>query len=99
MDFLNTYPNALTSTVFLPVKLPMVMKNDAMAIKGAIKTCNDIVNDNIKIVFIKNSLEIEEIYLSKAFWEEAKKNENLEILEECKELPFDEEGNILLWNK
>ena len=97
MDFLNMYPNALTSTVFLPIKLPMVMKNDAMAIKGAIKTCNDIVNDNIKIVFIKNSLEIEEIYLSKAFWEEAKNNENLEILEECKDVPFDEYGNILFW--
>ncbi len=96
MDFLATYPNALTSTVFLPVKLPMVMKNDEMAIKGVIKTCNEIDNSKPKIVMIKNSLDVEEIYLSEAFLEEARKNENFEILSDCQYLNFDKEGNLII---
>ena len=97
MDFLATYPNALTSTVFLPIKLAMVMKNDEMAIKGAIKTCNEIDNSNPRIVMIRNSLSVQEIYLSEALLEEAKNNEHLEIMGECEFLPFDEQGNLCLW--
>ena len=31
-------PNVLTNAVFKTIKVPMVMKNDEMAIKAAIKT-------------------------------------------------------------
>ncbi|MEA5082692.1 MAG: lactate racemase domain-containing protein [Lachnospiraceae bacterium] len=99
MDFLSTYPNALTSTVFLPVKLAMVLKNDEMAIKGAIKTCNEIDTSNAKIVMIENTLSIEEIYLSSAFLDEIKYVDGIEILSDCMEVPFDNNGNMLVWNK
>lgn len=99
MDFLSTYPNALTSTVFLPVKLAMVLKNDEMAIKGAIKTCNEINTSNAKIVMIENTLSIEEIYLSSAFLDEIKDVDGIEILSDCMEVPFDNNGNMLVWNK
>ncbi len=97
MDFLATYPNALTSTVFLPIKLAMVLKNDEMAIKGAIKTCNEINHKNPKIVLIKNTLSLEEIYLSKAYVDEVKDIPGIIIDGACQTLPFDEEGNLTLW--
>lgn len=98
MDFTETYPNALTSTVFLPVKLAMVLKNDEMAIKAAIKTCNEIDPRNVRIVLIKNSLSMEEIYLSRAYLEQIKDINGLTVERECKPLPFDENGNLILWN-
>ena len=36
----QSYPNALTSTVPLTVKMPMVFKNDLQVFQAAIKTCN-----------------------------------------------------------
>lgn len=98
MDFTETYPNALTSTVFLPVKLAMVLKNDEMAIKAAIKTCNEIDPRSVRIVLIKNSLSMEEIYLSRAYVEQIKDISGLTAESECEPLPFDENGNLILWN-
>ncbi len=55
MDFLATYSNALTSTVFLPVKLAIVLRDDEMAIKAAAKTCNGVDPAKLRIVLIRNS--------------------------------------------
>ncbi|MDD2957227.1 MAG: hypothetical protein PHR92_01680 [Lachnospiraceae bacterium] len=99
LDFMEMYPNALTNTVFLPIKMAMVLRDDEMAIKGAIKTCNHFDPKNPKIVFFKNTSKMDEIYLSKAFWEEAKTISGLEILSEPEQLPFDKGGNLLIWNE
>lgn len=98
MDFIATYPNALTSTVFLPVKLAMVLRDDRMAIQAAVKTCNGVSPENARIVLIRNSLHMGEMYLSEAFLPLARETEGMEIVSECRPLPFDEEGNLLIWN-
>ncbi len=96
IDFMEMYPNALTNTVFKPIKMPMVMKNDRMAIQGAIKTCNDFDPENPKVVMIKNSMDISEIYLSRAYWNEVDAIEGLEKVGGLFDLPFDENGNMIL---
>ncbi len=98
MDFVATYPNALTSTVFLPVKLAMVLRDDRMAIQAVVKTCNGVSPENARIVLIRNSLHMGELYLSEAFLPLAGETEGMEIVSECQPLPFDEEGNLLIWN-
>lgn len=99
MDFLATYPNALTSTVFLPVKLAMVLRDDEMAIRAAVKTCNGVAPGKTRVVLIRNSLHMSELYLSEAFLDQARETPGLEIASECMPLPFDEQGNLLLWNE
>lgn len=98
MDFVATYPNALTSTVFLPVKLAMVLRDDRMAIEAAVKTCNGVTPENARIVLIRNSLHMGELYLSEAFLPLARETEGMEIVSDCQPLPFDEGGNLLIWN-
>ncbi|MDK2799159.1 MAG: hypothetical protein PWP27_1755 [Clostridiales bacterium] len=93
-DLEKTYPNALTSTVPHTVKIPMILKNDREAIAAAIKTCNEIDKKNPRIVRIKNSLHIDEIYISEALLEEAKNDPDIEILEEPKYMQFDGNGNL-----
>ncbi len=99
MNFMETYPNALTSTVFLPVKLAMVLKNDEMAIRAAIKTCNEIDNKNPRIVLIRNTLSLDEIYLSRAYLDKIKDIPGLTADSSCKPLAFDKEGSLSLWNQ
>ncbi len=97
-NFLETYPNALTSTVFLPIKLAMVLRDDEMAIKGAIKTCNHFNPDDPRVVLIRNTLTMDELYLSRAYLEQAEGTPGLEIVSDPEPLPFDAQGNLLLWN-
>lgn len=99
MDFMATYPNALTSTVFLPVKLAMVLRDDEMAIKAAVKTCNGVSPEKLRVVLIRNTLHMGELYLSEAFWDQARETPGMEIVGECAPLPFDKKGNLMLWNE
>ena len=46
LDFEQTYPNVLTSTVPLSVKIPMVLKNDRQVIEAAIRTCNIVDHEH-----------------------------------------------------
>lgn len=96
-DFENTYPNALTSTVPMSVKIPMVLKNDRQAIQAAIKTCNILDKTAVRMVRIRNTVQVSEIEISGNLVEEARANPYLEVDEnpQIRELPFDSDGNIL----
>ncbi|MEF2096458.1 lactate racemase domain-containing protein [Bacillus sp. CFBP9009] len=83
------YANALTSTVTDVVKLPMCLDTQELAVKAAIKTCNAFDLNKVRVVRIKNTLEIGEIWISESMMEEALKNKNLEILSEPEELALD----------
>ena len=43
---------------------------------------------------IRDTRNVEKIYISEAMLEEARSNENIEILEEPKDWDFNEEGNL-----
>lgn len=94
MKLEETYPNALTSTVTGPVKIPMILKNDELAIKAAIKTCNRNPAEGIRMVRIKNTLKLEEIWISEALLPLAKENKDIDIIEVPHEMDFDDEGNL-----
>lgn len=95
IDFNASYPNALTSTVVMGVKIPMILKNDKEAIAAAIKTCNCMDMKNIKIVRVRNSAYIGDIYISEALLNVAKSKSDMEILGEPKEFEFDTNANLL----
>jgi hypothetical protein len=88
------YPNSITSTILGGVKIPVVMESDKEAIQLCVKICNEIDKDNPRIVRIPNSLHIEHIMLSEAYYEEAKKHPNIEIESQPEYLQFDENGDL-----
>lgn len=83
------YANALTSTVTDVVKLPMFLDTQELAVKAAIKTCNAFDLNKVRVVRIKNTLDIGEIWISESMMEEALKSKNIEILSEPEELALD----------
>lgn len=94
INFEYTYANNITSTALISGKIPLIMESDRLAIQGAIKTCNTLNVDGIRMVHIANSLHVETIYISESMLEEAKQHPNITILSEPEELVFDELGNI-----
>lgn len=94
LDLASMYPNAITCTVLGGVRIPIIMESDKEAVQVCIKTCNEIDKSNARIVRIPNSLHIEHIMLSEAYYDEISKNPNMEIESEPEEWDFDENGNL-----
>ncbi len=94
-DFDAAYPNALTARVGITVRMPMVLKNDRLAIQAAmyVRTGNGV--DNPRVLRIRNSSHVDEIWISESMLEEARMNPDIEILEDPREMKFDSKGNIL----
>ena len=94
IDYDSTYANCLTSTVCTPSRIPVIMKSDREAILAAVKTCNNHDISKAKVVRIKDTLHLSEIYISEAMLEEAKANPAIEICGQPELISFDEAGNI-----
>ena len=93
MDFGRTYPNALTSTEPTPVKLPMVLPSDRLAFAAALLTCH-AVNREPRLLRIKNTLRLDEFWVSSALLDEVRRDSTQHILAGPAPVDFDEEGNL-----
>ncbi|WP_425058879.1 hypothetical protein SCACP_35280 [Sporomusa carbonis] len=95
VNFKMTYANGLTSTVVGPTHMPTVLDTDQDAIKAAVKTCNALDLSKAKIVRIKDTLHLGEIWISEELLPEARNNPNIDILSEPQEMTFDDKGNLI----
>jgi len=96
IDFNVTYTNTLTSGVHKGAFLPIVLKNDEYAIKVAMKLLRKDEKE-IKLVRIKNTLEIIEMEISEKLFYEAFNNKEIELLGELVELGIGKDGNLLVY--
>jgi hypothetical protein len=94
MDLEVTYANGLTSTVVAPTKIATTLPNDLEAIKAAVKTCNILDFTKVKLVRIKNTLELSEIEVSEELVNYVKQHPNMEVMTDLFELPFDDKENL-----
>lgn len=94
-DWAATYANGLTSTVVAPTKAATTLANDYLALKAAVKTCNVLDFTKVKMVRIKNTLELSEIEVSEALLREVENNESLTQVTDLYELTFNEDGNLV----
>jgi hypothetical protein len=93
-DFDKTYPNALTCTVVSGVRMPMVLRNDRLALQAAIFCCTEIDKTKPRMVRIMNTSHIENIWISEPLVSEALTNKNIEIIQPAGDVKFDGDGNL-----
>lgn len=94
MDLGRTYPNALTSTVPGPVALPLVLPSDRLAFAAALLTCNAVGREP-RLMRIKNTLRLDEFWVSTGLLEEVAENPTLHVIEGPGSVPFDQEDNLV----
>ena len=90
----DTYVNAVTATVFDGVRLPMILKNDYSAIAACIRGSVEIDRDNIRMIHLRNTLDIFDIEISESMLEDARNNPNIEIIGRPEEMVFNKDGNL-----
>ncbi|MBK9391149.1 MAG: DUF2088 domain-containing protein [Bacteroidetes bacterium] len=81
IDFPSTYTNGITSSFYERIKIPVIAETDRDAFNIALRGCGYIKKGEEKIVRIKNSLHLEELYVSDAVLEEIKDSGKIEIIE------------------
>ena len=95
MSFEQTYPNALTSTVPLSVKIPMVLKNDRQVIQACIKTANRLDRENVTLLRLKNTNHLEELETTLSLEGYIRAHPDLEIISDPYDWTFSAQGYLL----
>lgn len=95
IDYDAIYANILTSTNPVLGKIPAVMENDKAAIQAGIRFSGVTDPEKIKMIRIKNTLEVQDIMISPALYELVKDSPDFELLGKPVDLEFDEMGNII----
>jgi hypothetical protein len=93
-DYDAMYSNAVTNRVLNNIRIPLVMKNDRLALQAAVFTCIDIDIQRPRIVRISNTSHVGTLTISEALLEEARANPAVEVLGSPGDLVFDNEGNL-----
>ena len=93
-DFIQSYPNSLTSTFTSGYKIPMTLSNDRQALQCCIKTSNLMDFSKVRMVRIRNTLCLSEIEISESMIGEVRGDPRFEILGSPYELSFDTKGNL-----
>jgi hypothetical protein len=97
IDYKPTYINAITSTNVEAARIPVTFDTDREALETAILTSGANNSEACRMVWIKNTLKLDQLIASEALLEEIKNKANLKVLENLGELSFTENGNLNNW--
>ena len=88
MERSATYMNALTSTAPAPVKTPMVMPTDEMAVAAALTMCAGVSPPEARLVRIENTIKLRRMWVSEALLGEVENDERLRVIGETRPMRF-----------
>ena len=88
IDFPTTYANVVASSKLEGGKIPIPMKDGDEAVRLALKTLNGIDPINARVVRIKNTLKLAEIYVSESMLNDVNSSSMLEAITSPAEMSF-----------
>jgi len=98
INFQETYINCVTALRPEGAKIPMTFECDKDALDAAISTCGLENAEDIRIVWIKSTLDLEKIIVSEGYLEDLYGRNDIEQISAAKEITFDSLGNLPLFD-
>jgi hypothetical protein len=95
IDYPATRINATTGMTPENGRVPIFYETDREVLSIAHLNSGVFNPQDLRILWIKNTLRIEYLYASEAFLNQARSNPRLEILSEPSDFPFDQDGNLI----
>jgi len=80
VDWDASWTNSASCTLLQSARIPVYMNSDADAVRLAIKTLNGVDPEKATVVRIKDTLHMEDIWVSETYWEQAKATPGLTLL-------------------
>ncbi len=94
INFPETYINCITALRPEGAKIPMTFDCDKEALDAAISTCGVENADDIRIVWIKSTLDLEKIIVSEGYLEDLNGCNDIKQISSARNIPFDSSGNL-----
>lgn len=95
IDYKATYINCITSGSLAKCKIPLICETDQEALEIALSVLGIHPLEAVKVVWIKNTLELSEMRVSEAFWKEVQNLKHVTALSEPEPVQLNSEGNLL----
>lgn len=96
IDLNATYANTITTTFLDRARIPIVCNTEEEAFNIAMKTIWNLPGKKPRIIIIRNTLKLDELYVSENIWEEIRDRANISSLGDWEKLGFDIHGNLML---
>jgi hypothetical protein len=93
IDLQSTTINGLTSMAPGQIRLPVILDTEQEALEWACKTLGPEKEDNLTIAYIKNTMALEEMAVSKNMF--ARLTGDIQIIDDPKPIRFDEKGKLV----
>ncbi len=87
--------NLLTSCFLERARVPITLPHDRDVVQVAIETSWRVDPNHVRLVIVPNTLELKELWASKALEDEVKNHPYLRKTSEFQEIPFDADGELL----
>jgi hypothetical protein len=96
IDYDATYTNVLTSGNVTRAAVPMTLQNDRHLLATAMRALKPEDPTKVKIMIIKNTLHLDEMWISQALLPLIEEDPTIEVIHEPINLTFDETNNLIL---
>ena len=94
INFEVTYKNVITCGYLDRAKIPIIVNTDREAIEIALKSTYNLPGIKPTIIIIRNTLKLDEMFVSENIWEKIKNN--ISTIGSWEKLAFDDIGNLTL---
>jgi len=94
IDFKATYTNSVTSGFLEKSRIPMVFSTEEEAFKTCLSVLGNLPGEKPRVIIIKNTMKLDEMYVSEPIWQEIKDQKNILPLDSWEELRFDDERRL-----
>ncbi len=95
IDFTALYVNAIAGAEPEHAKIPLTLPNDREAVEVAAGSVGLIPAESLKVMHIKNTLQLGEVEVSDAYAKEIQSRNDLEVIGAIHPIRFDRKGSLI----
>jgi hypothetical protein len=96
IDLHSTKINSITGMGPECGRIPLAYDQDCEALQAAFDNSGVLDSQDLRLVWVKNTLEMESLWATEPMFKEAKDNPNLEMVSGLQDIPFDASGNMVM---
>ena len=94
IDLKLTYTNTITATFLDRARIPMAVDSEKDAFEIAHKTIWNLPGATARVVIIRNTLKLDDLFVSEPIWREIKDRPGVDSLGDWQELAFNDNGEL-----
>ncbi|MBT3345549.1 MAG: DUF2088 domain-containing protein [Gemmatimonadetes bacterium] len=97
MDVHATVINCMTGNAPSGAAIPITFATDRECIEKALETVGFVAPENARVMRVRNTLQLSDLWVSDAYAKDIDTREDLSIVTQATQMDFDDQGDLLNW--